>query len=828
MAAYSRTPTISKDGLSTIVDDEPEDGFDDEGSLSLGSLDGVDQSLTQKSSSQSEEYRLNLARDETKQVFRLRLLVFLVLALAATTVCVLVYLVTLQSEEEEYQNQFEGAAAKLTDSFLDVAGSRLGVMASLGVSLTTSVNDNGQQEFPFITMSNFQQRAQPIRSQSGAVYMHFNPFIMEGQRVAWEQFLVGPEGSKWLDEGLAYQDEIGLFAYEEDLHGGGDVSDDPHAGHGSTGHEGQHEMDGTSMHAGGGDGEHSHHQQHAEEMEDTTSAATTVTEDSMNHTGASSGHDHQNMDQTVAPTTQHHHNDGSGMSMATASPQDDTHTGHHDNNMVSTTAPSQEETEETQPQHSMTQEPSSMGHHDHDMPPSSGMTSSGHATTTAPSAIGDGMHEDHTMMMTQEPTTMDYMATMNNGTTHHAMAMNATMSGSMSSPTSSSMNYPDETMQPNGTTDHGMAMNDTMNNTMSSSTSSMNHAGETMLHNGTTHHAMAMNATMQHNHRSLESMDAHAGHDTEDPHAGHQTNEPNAGQDNENSQADLHHDHDVYLALISEESWSIWYHNDKKELVYDEGPGPYMPTYLSSPIFYKGHETNENILQSYGPTGSYKAFSTESVVTSQFLNAPAGNKSSVDPKTALYARLLSANKQAVVAYEGDPFSQVFIPVFDSLEHNKTTVGVLVAWVHWMSFWSNLLPSSLQSIIVVMSDSCQNEYTYAITGTEVSPLGEGDLHDPRFDDMKRFASFEAIDSIQDGTKDGLPFNKDECSISIEVYPSHEFYDTYNTSAPVLFTCSILGIFLFTAIMFVLYDRLVERRQEIVMRKATQTDKIVASL
>ena len=43
-----------------------------------------------------------------------------------------------------------------------------------------------------------------------------------------------------------------------------------------------------------------------------------------------------------------------------------------------------------------------------------------------------------------------------------------------------------------------------------------------------------------------------------------------------------------------------------------------------------------------------------------------------------------------------------------------------------------------------------------------------------------------------------------------------------------TTAVAIVFAFTAFMFVFYDRLVERRQNIVMRRAAQTDAIVTSL
>ena len=105
---------------------------------------------------------------------------------------------------------------------------------------------------------------------------------------------------------------------------------------------------------------------------------------------------------------------------------------------------------------------------------------------------------------------------------------------------------------------------------------------------------------------------------------------------------------------------------------------------------------------------------------------------------------------------------------------------------------------------------------------------GDLHDPEHNSMKTSSSFASVDSINDGTKYGLPFQKDFCLISIDIYSSKTFYDIYNTKTPIAMTVAVAFIFVFTALMFLFYDRLVERRQNLVMDKAMRTNAIVSSV
>ena len=64
--------------------------------------------------------------------------------------------------------------------------------------------------------------------------------------------------------------------------------------------------------------------------------------------------------------------------------------------------------------------------------------------------------------------------------------------------------------------------------------------------------------------------------------------------------------------------------------------------------------------------------------------------------------------------------------------------------------------------------------------------------------------------------------------MSVYFPVEMYNFYNTDVPIVITTVIVFIFVFTSIMFLLYDRLVERRQRIVMKTAVKSTQIVNSM
>lgn len=141
-----------KSGDDDIRSDDASNANSSHSSLST---DAAALASTAHSGSRTEEeeesrQKLNLARKENAAVFRLRLLVFVVLLLAALGVSVIVYLITARSEEDEYRTQYEGIAKKITESFLDIAESKMGVISALGLATVAHGVDHGAFYSPLL------------------------------------------------------------------------------------------------------------------------------------------------------------------------------------------------------------------------------------------------------------------------------------------------------------------------------------------------------------------------------------------------------------------------------------------------------------------------------------------------------------------------------------------------------------------------------------------------------------------------------------------------------------------------------------------------------
>ena len=197
--------------------------------------------------------------------------------------------------------------------------------------------------------------------------------------------------------------------------------------------------------------------------------------------------------------------------------------------------------------------------------------------------------------------------------------------------------------------------------------------------------------------------------------------------------------------------------------------------------------------------------------------------------TAEIAWLLRLANRERTRYEGDIFTNIYFPIFDSFEvETREPVGVVRAVIHWARYFTNVLPSTTEGIVVVLENGCDKPYTYQIDGAKVIPVGHGDLHNPKYNKYVKTSSFADVTTIPDGTEAGMTLHFDKCLYSIRVYPSEHMENIYKTNTPIVITVAVAMVFVFAVLMFFAYDRLVERRQRILMGKARRTHQIVASL
>lgn len=271
--------------------------------------------------------------------------------------------------------------------------------------------------------------------------------------------------------------------------------------------------------------------------------------------------------------------------------------------------------------------------------------------------------------------------------------------------------------------------------------------------------------------------------------------------------------------------------NDGRPIL-SQSTGPiYLPVWQTTPVL-QSSVVNENLFERPELEIILQdSIVNQAAVLGPFHHAPAGDTSHPDPDTSLFSNLLSMENKELTEYQGDPMTELAVPIFDTLEEGATrqVVAVLLSYIHWKSYMSTQLVDVDFGYTIVLENICdeQRYYTYEISDGTVYGLGFGDRHDRSLNEFETFGRL-ADANIQDGTAEGIPFKYDPCPYTFRVYPTQELFESKTTAAPIIISVAVACVFFFTIGMFLFYDRLVERRQKVVVAKATQSTAIVSSL
>ena len=175
-----------------------------------------------------------------------------------------------------------------------------------------------------------------------------------------------------------------------------------------------------------------------------------------------------------------------------------------------------------------------------------------------------------------------------------------------------------------------------------------------------------------------------------------------------------------------------------------------------------------------------------------------------------------------IAYLGDPHATAFVPVFDGLGRETEIKAVLLIFIYWRTYLDYILPQSSDGLVVILENTCNQTYTYEVDGIHSTFIGNGDLHDHRYD-------YLGIGAGVDVRTTDNPDNAEQgCLYSVRVYPSQRFENEHLTSKPGIYSAILAAMFIFTSAVFLFYDCMVERRQRIVFKSAQQSGMLVSSL
>jgi hypothetical protein len=126
--------------------------------------------------------------------------------------------------------------------------------------------------------------------------------------------------------------------------------------------------------------------------------------------------------------------------------------------------------------------------------------------------------------------------------------------------------------------------------------------------------------------------------------------------------------------------------------------------------------------------------------------------------------------------------------------------------------------------VVFENPRTESFTYQINGPHAKYLGVGNHHDERYE----FICYTAQLITNSTLGSGVAHNDEHCPISIALYPSDVMNASYVTHRPIILAVAVLFTFAFTYVVFCLYHKMVERRNQKISQLAAQSSAIVSSL
>lgn len=185
----------------------------------------------------------------------------------------------------------------------------------------------------------------------------------------------------------------------------------------------------------------------------------------------------------------------------------------------------------------------------------------------------------------------------------------------------------------------------------------------------------------------------------------------------------------------------------------------------------------------------------------------------------------------------EPMIDVNYPLLNTIDRviikdpwNHTLVGTVTVSIFWRNLLEDILPEGSNGILIVLDNPCTPSCTFQINGPDVVYLGRGDLHDSTYDGYKLNATLLDLDSFSTSTSyySGIEIDTEYCPHSFRLYPSSTMQAAYITPLPIIMTSVAVLIFVFTALVFIGYDRVVEYRQKMVMKTATKSSAIISSL
>jgi hypothetical protein len=153
---------------------------------------------------------------------------------------------------------------------------------------------------------------------------------------------------------------------------------------------------------------------------------------------------------------------------------------------------------------------------------------------------------------------------------------------------------------------------------------------------------------------------------------------------------------------------------------------------------------------------------------------------------------------------------------------------LSSLISWTTIFEDILAAHAKGVICVVENTCDQTFTVEINGQDAIFRDYGDLHDEKYTDLGLTYDLEDLD-LEKVTATRIPFDdSSSCQYTLSVYPSDATKISYESNAPLVYAIAAVVAFILTLCVVGIYDCIQERRNQSVLKAATEARAIVSSL
>jgi hypothetical protein len=177
-------------------------------------------------------------------------------------------------------------------------------------------------------------------------------------------------------------------------------------------------------------------------------------------------------------------------------------------------------------------------------------------------------------------------------------------------------------------------------------------------------------------------------------------------------------------------------------------------------------------------------------------------------------------KHVAVNYTDEPRSFTLFEVYEDFSPGAKAVGYIVGVLPWSKFFTNPLPPDINGLVVELHSDCGRNLTYVFNGGKNDTWEEGSGHDKKYKHMEIRTKFFWKDHPK-----GLSRH---CHFDLVMFPSDELRYHYQSSQPMIYAALVLVIFVFTALVFFIFNWYMSQRQAEAEEEAAKAISVVNSV